>query len=90
MFTRSSAHSLDLSNSRIVRTKFCGNELFRLKCENSVIIDSEFSVDCKNGLWGLQEALFDKSIIINTVFHGVDFIKEMFPGSLFINCRFEN
>lgn len=87
---QSSAESLDLSNSRIVKTGFYGSELFRLNCGNSVIINSEFSVDRDNCMWGLAEAKFTNSIIINTVFRGVDYSSEMFEESLFINCRFEN
>ena len=88
--TDCSAESIDMCHCRIVKTQFFMSELYKLKCENSVIINSEFMIDMDKNFWGLQKALFGKSLIVGSIFRGIEYDPDMFNGSILINCRFDN
>jgi len=85
-----SAESINMRHCRIVKTQFSMSELYKLNCENSIIINSEFVIDMDKNFWGLQKALFNKSLIINSGFRGIECDPDLFNGSILINCRFDN
>jgi len=85
-----SAESINMCHCRIVKTQFSMSELYKFNCENSVIINSEFMIDMEKNFWGLQKALFNKSLIVGSVFRGIEYDPDIFNGSILINCRFDN
>ena len=85
-----SAESINMRHCRIVKTQFSMSELYKFNCENSVIINSEFMIDMDKNFWGLQKALFGKSLLVNSIFRGIEYDPDIFNGSILINCRFDN
>ncbi|MCL1832889.1 MAG: hypothetical protein FWG49_00145 [Leptospirales bacterium] len=85
-----SAESINMCHCRIVKTQFCTSELYKLNCENSIVINSEFTVDMDKNFWGLQKAIFSKSLIVGSVFRGIEYEPDVFSGSILVNCRFDN